>query len=213
MYQYDRSYPEHFGFPLQCHLNDTLARTNGQSLDAFKKQCSFWYLRASDMKVCPLLVFKVSKPKITHKTLTSLLDVCELLHAAAKFPRGKETREAIEEKGGGWKLRVSLYDLERRKISWHCRKPNQDSPVEKPVSYTLFWQIFVQKSLYWPNNYIYICYVRIRYNCKCVLQNLPPRWCLHLIVVRGFEYVSDPESYTSGSVATGRASLAGQVKG
>ena len=41
----------------------------------------------------------------------------------------------------------------------------------------------------------------------------PPRWCLHLIVVRGFEYVSDPESYTSGSVATGRASLAGQVKG
>jgi hypothetical protein len=33
------------------------------------------------------------------------------------------------------------------------------------------------------------------------------------IVVRGFEYASDPESYTSGSVATGRASLAGQVKG
>jgi len=24
--------------------------------------------------------------------------LCELLHAAAKFPRGKETREAIEEK-------------------------------------------------------------------------------------------------------------------
>jgi len=42
---------------------------------------------------------------------------------------------------------------------------------------------------------------------------MPPHWCLHLIVVRGFEYVSDPESYTSGSVATGRASLAGQVKG
>jgi len=29
-------------------------------------------------------------------------------------------------------------------------------------------------------------------------------------VVRGYEYVSDPESYTSGSVATGRASLAGR---
>jgi len=41
----------------------------------------------------------------------------------------------------------------------------------------------------------------------------PPRWCLHLIVVRRFEYASDPESYTSGGVATGRASLAGQVKG
>jgi hypothetical protein len=39
------------------------------------------------------------------------------------------------------------------------------------------------------------------------------RWCFHLIVVRGFEYARDPESYTSGSVATGRASLAGQVKG
>ena len=33
------------------------------------------------------------------------------------------------------------------------------------------------------------------------------------IVVRRFEYVSDPDSYTSGSVATGRASLAGQVEG
>ena len=42
---------------------------------------------------------------------------------------------------------------------------------------------------------------------------MPPRWCFHLIVVRRFEYVSDPESYTSGSVATGRASLAGQVEG
>ena len=41
----------------------------------------------------------------------------------------------------------------------------------------------------------------------------PPRWCLHLIVVRGFEYVSDPQRYTSGSVPTGRASLAWQVKG
>ena len=40
-----------------------------------------------------------------------------------------------------------------------------------------------------------------------------PHWCLHLIVVRRFEYAGDPESYTSGSVATGRASLAGQVKG
>ena len=41
---------------------------------------------------------------------------------------------------------------------------------------------------------------------------IPPRWCLHLIVVRRFEYASDPESYTSSSVATGRASLAEQVK-
>ena len=38
-------------------------------------------------------------------------------------------------------------------------------------------------------------------------------WCFHLIVVRGFEYARDPESYTSGSIATGRVSLAGQVKG
>jgi hypothetical protein len=43
--------------------------------------------------------------------------------------------------------------------------------------------------------------------------NLCPRWWLHLIVVRRFEYASDPESYTSGSVATGRASLAGRDKG
>jgi hypothetical protein len=41
----------------------------------------------------------------------------------------------------------------------------------------------------------------------------PPRWWLHLIVVRGFEYARDPDSYTSGSIASGRASLAGEVKG
>ena len=45
---------------------------------------------------------------------------------------------------------------------------------------------------------------------KLIIQD---RRCRHLIVVRGFEYVSDPDSYTSSSVATGRASLAGQVKG
>jgi hypothetical protein len=45
------------------------------------------------------------------------------------------------------------------------------------------------------------------------IPSQPPRWCFHLIVVRGFEYARDPESYTSGSVATDRASLAGQVKG
>jgi hypothetical protein len=50
--------------------------------------------------------------------------------------------------------------------------------------------------------YIFIIYIHI-----------PPRLWLHLIVVRRFEYASDPENYTSGSVATGRASLAGQVKG
>jgi len=32
-------------------------------------------------------------------------------------------------------------------------------------------------------------------------------------VERRFEYASDPENYTSGSIATGRASLSGQVKG
>jgi hypothetical protein len=36
---------------------------------------------------------------------------------------------------------------------------------------------------------------------------------VHLIVVGRFEYADDPESYTSGSVATGRASYAGKVKG
>jgi hypothetical protein len=45
------------------------------------------------------------------------------------------------------------------------------------------------------------------------LIGVMPRWCFHLIVVRRFEYTRDPESYTSGSVATGRVSLAGQVKG
>jgi hypothetical protein len=58
---------------------------------------------------------------------------------------------------------------------------------------------------------MYICVGMYIYICLYIC--IPPRWWLHLIVVRGFEYARDPESYTSGSVATGRASLAGQVKG
>jgi len=42
---------------------------------------------------------------------------------------------------------------------------------------------------------------------------LSSSWGLHLIVVRRFEYADDPKSYTSGSVATGRASHAGKVEG
>jgi hypothetical protein len=41
----------------------------------------------------------------------------------------------------------------------------------------------------------------------------PHRWCLLLIVVVGFELSRDPESYAGGSVATGRVTHAGLVKG
>jgi hypothetical protein len=43
--------------------------------------------------------------------------------------------------------------------------------------------------------------------------NYPHRWCLYLIVVVGFECSRDPESYASGSVAAGRGTHVGQVKG
>jgi hypothetical protein len=42
---------------------------------------------------------------------------------------------------------------------------------------------------------------------------VPHRWCLHLIVVVEFECSLDPESYAGGSVATGRGTHVGQVKG
>jgi hypothetical protein len=41
-----------------------------------------------------------------------------------------------------------------------------------------------------------------------------PHQCYpHLIVVVGFECSWDPESYTGGSIAIGRATQAGEVKG
>jgi len=40
-----------------------------------------------------------------------------------------------------------------------------------------------------------------------------PRWCLHLNVVGEFENFRDPESFAGVSVATGRDTQAGQVKG
>jgi hypothetical protein len=39
------------------------------------------------------------------------------------------------------------------------------------------------------------------------------RWCFHLVMVVGLVCTNDPESYAGGSVATGRASQAGQFKG
>ena len=46
-----------------------------------------------------------------------------------------------------------------------------------------------------------------------VYVNPPSRRCLHFGVVGGLEWSNDPESYAGGSIATGRASLAGKVKG
>ena len=51
------------------------------------------------------------------------------------------------------------------------------------------------------------------YNIRTAYIQFSSSWGLHLIVVRRFEYADDPESYTSGSVATGRASHAGKVEG
>jgi pimeloyl-CoA synthetase len=41
----------------------------------------------------------------------------------------------------------------------------------------------------------------------------PFRKCLHFEVVGELEWSNDPESYAGGSVATGRVSFAGKVKG
>ena len=38
-------------------------------------------------------------------------------------------------------------------------------------------------------------------------------WYPHLVVVEELEYLSNPESYAVGSLATGRATLGGQVEG
>jgi hypothetical protein len=46
-----------------------------------------------------------------------------------------------------------------------------------------------------------------------VIHTGPSRRCLHFEVVGGLEWSKDPDSEAGGSVATGRASLAGKVKG
>jgi len=71
----------------------------------------------------------------------------------------------------------------------------------------LYFIVFLSKSDNQPDD----GYIFITETCSCLYIYI--YWWLDLIVVRRFEYTSDPESYTSGSVATGRASLAGQVKG
>jgi hypothetical protein len=55
----------------------------------------------------------------------------------------------------------------------------------------------VTPSLFGPNIQVYV----------------PDRCHPHLIVVVGFECPRDPENYAGGSVATGRATQAGRVKG
>jgi len=46
-----------------------------------------------------------------------------------------------------------------------------------------------------------------------VMNTRLPRWSLHLNVLGEFESFRDPESYADGSVATGRDTQAGEVKG
>jgi hypothetical protein len=46
-----------------------------------------------------------------------------------------------------------------------------------------------------------------------VESRIPSRRCLHFEVVGGIDWSNNPESYAGGSVATARASLAGEVKG
>jgi hypothetical protein len=59
-----------------------------------------------------------------------------------------------------------------------------------------------------------LCVLRIyRIKYVSVILRISSSWGLHLIVVRRFEYADDPESYASGSVATGKASHAGKVEG
>ena len=53
----------------------------------------------------------------------------------------------------------------------------------------------------------------VKSNTNKQYNNHPSRRCLHFEVVGGLEWSNDPESYAGGSVATGRASLAGKVKG
>ena len=52
-----------------------------------------------------------------------------------------------------------------------------------------------------------------RHLFKEILCRALPRWCLHLNLVGEFESFRDSESYAGGSVATGRDTQAGQVKG
>jgi hypothetical protein len=54
---------------------------------------------------------------------------------------------------------------------------------------------------------------RLRVRISNVKQVALPRLCLHLNVVGEFASFCDPESYAGGSVAPGRATQAGQVKG
>jgi hypothetical protein len=59
----------------------------------------------------------------------------------------------------------------------------------------------------WPNNAVELLAFLL------LIWAVPHRWCLHFIVVVGFECSWDPESYAGGSIATGRVTHAGQVKG
>jgi hypothetical protein len=59
-------------------------------------------------------------------------------------------------------------------------------------------------------------YILQMFSCQKLVtsqQHISSRRCLHFDVVGGLEWSNDAKSYAGGSVATGRASLARQVKG
>jgi hypothetical protein len=73
-------------------------------------------------------------------------------------------------------------------------------------SFLARWLLSSQSILTKRKWLFYLEYIR-------VLGQMPHRWCLHLIVVVGFESSRDPQSYAGGSVATGRVIHARQIKG
>jgi hypothetical protein len=84
------------------------------------------------------------------------------------------------------------------------RSKNEWSYTSTPQYAFMAWCSVKAQGLF----YLYLFYVLLRY-----LFMKPHRRYLYFDVVVGLAWSNDPESYAGGSVATGRVSHAGQVKG
>ena len=65
----------------------------------------------------------------------------------------------------------------------------------------------------WPSLYLPSSFSSVFLVLPCFLLEVSPPYRRHLCRVRKLAWCNDPESYAGGSVATGRATLVGQVKG
>ena len=211
-------------------MTQILADKNAETLCACVCVCVRVYCRATLEVGASWELYHAYPPTAKHLLYSWMINsnwiwgsfmICDSMTDCAReenvFTRHEKwTASRLASEGKTW--RTNLFVATPHEFNQYCLRIQRsrimtDTLATKQETENVDILLTVHLNIFYLSNQPTWCIKFYNEFISCLYMFRPPRWCLHLIVVRGFEYVSDPESYTSGSIATGRASLAGQVKG